>query len=359
MTAGGQPQTEAYTAAGITLHEWIEQGILVADDASLYIHRMQWQTDTGPRSTIGVIGALALPPDPSAVDVGPADAPSPADVLPHEHTTPKASTDRLELMRSTGANLSPIWVLTPATGFADLLIAATTAPPDAQFTATDGVAHDLWVVSDADRCATIADALTNHPVVVADGHHRLHTAQRYRQELEASGATVGQANRILALVTELVDDSVEVHGIHRLVPQWPGDGNPAQDMAGLFDLEEVDHDEPLVQHLEGAGGMGLITATGRWLARRRPDSTNADVDSQLLASAFDAIGVTGVVFHHDEHFVTEMVRSRHASAAVLVRPPTVDQILAVAHGGERMPPKSTFFAPKPCTGLVLRLINAP
>jgi uncharacterized protein (DUF1015 family) len=36
---------------------------------------------------------------------------------------------------------------------------------------------------------------------------------------------------------------------------------------------------------------------------------------------------------------------------------SVDQILAIAHGGERMPPKSTFFHPKPRTGLVLRLLD--
>ncbi len=37
-----------------------------------------------------------------------------------------------------------------------------------------------------------------------------------------------------------------------------------------------------------------------------------------------------------------------------MRPATVAQIEAIAHGGERMPPKTTFFAPKPATGMVFR-----
>ncbi|MGH9105227.1 MAG: DUF1015 domain-containing protein, partial [Acidimicrobiales bacterium] len=47
-------------------------------------------------------------------------------------------------------------------------------------------------------------------------------------------------------------------------------------------------------------------------------------------------------------------RSGTADAAVLCRPPRVQQVAATAHGGKRMPPKTTFFWPKPRTGLVLR-----
>ena len=38
----------------------------------------------------------------------------------------------------------------------------------------------------------------------------------------------------------------------------------------------------------------------------------------------------------------------------LLRPATVAQIQANAHSGERMPPKTTFFHPKPKTGIVFR-----
>ena len=44
-------------------------------------------------------------------------------------------------------------------------------------------------------------------------------------------------------------------------------------------------------------------------------------------------------------------------AGVLLRPATVAQIEATAHGGERMPPKTTFFHPKPKTGLVFRSLG--
>ena len=61
------------------------------------------------RDLVGVVGGLEV------VDEGAGG------VLPHERTTPKASTDRLDLTRATDANLSPIWGLSLATGLTELL----------------------------------------------------------------------------------------------------------------------------------------------------------------------------------------------------------------------------------------------
>ena len=55
--------------------------------------------------------------------------------------------------------------------------------------------------------------------------------------------------------------------------------------------------------------------------------------------------------------VRAAVASGAAQAGVLLRPATVAQIEATAHGGERMPPKTTFFHPKPKTGLVFRSLG--
>ncbi len=77
-----------------------------------YGYRMRFADPAGgPRQTLGVIGALELEPPGTGI-------------LPHEETTPKAKTDRLELLRATSANLSPIWGLAPVSGLSSLLHAA-------------------------------------------------------------------------------------------------------------------------------------------------------------------------------------------------------------------------------------------
>ena len=46
-----------------------------------------------------------------------------------------------------------------------------------------------------------------------------------------------------------------------------------------------------------------------------------------------------------------------ADAGVLLRPVTVAQIQQVADARDRMPPKTTFFCPKPRTGIVFRSLE--
>ena len=101
---------DPYAGAARTFRGWIADGTLTVDTPSLYLYRMTFTDEAGtPHHTLGVLGALGLEP------------PGEGDVLPHEHTTPKAKSDRLQLMRATEANLSPVWGLSLASGLSKLL----------------------------------------------------------------------------------------------------------------------------------------------------------------------------------------------------------------------------------------------
>src|SRR5205807_7342604 len=89
---------DRYGKARHLLDAWRDGGVLHRDPAPrFYGYRMAYTDPAGDRrQTVGVIGALGL------------EAPGQG-ILPHEETTPKAKTDRLELLRATRCNLSPIW----------------------------------------------------------------------------------------------------------------------------------------------------------------------------------------------------------------------------------------------------------
>ena len=82
-----------------------------------------------------------------------------------------------------------------------------------------------------------------------------------------------------------------------------------------------------------------------------------DLDSSRLDVALAALPAHELTFQHGWDRVTDFVTTGDADAAVLLRPATVEQIAAISHGGERMPPKTTFFYPKPATGLVFRSLD--
>jgi uncharacterized protein (DUF1015 family) len=103
-----------------------------------------------------------------------------------------------------------------------------------------------------------------------------------------------------------------------------------------------------------------VSREGTWLLRPRPDVVDAaemDLDSSRLDVALAETPAATVRYQHGWANVVAAVESGDAGAGVLLRPATVAQIADVARRRERMPPKTTFFTPKPGTGMVFRSLD--
>jgi uncharacterized protein (DUF1015 family) len=336
-----------YETARQLLAEWLADGTLVTDERpSFTVYRMSATDDAGiERHTTGVIGALELRPPGT-------------DILPHEHTTKKAKSDRLDLLRSCRANLSAIWGLSLAKGLTDLL--PVDGPPLADVLDDDGVRHTIWQVDDPAACAAIAAAVAEQPIVVADGHHRYETSLAYQGERQAADGDAGLAGATMAYVVELVEDELTVHAIHRLLAGLPEGTDLVAALAPWFtDAGPPPADQPVTTAMVDHGCLTLVLPDREVLLRPRPEALAEarDLDSSRLDVALAALPDHDLTFQHGVEHVRAAVRSGAAQAGVLLRPATVAQIEATAHGGERMPPKTTFFHPKPKTGLVFRSLG--
>ncbi len=337
---------DRYTVARDLLAAWRRDGVLVTDDRPTFtVYRLAYTDDAGvARHTTGVVGALEL-------------APPGTDILPHEHTTPKARSDRLDLMRATRANTSAIWGLSLAKGLTDLLPTGT--EPTATVDDGEGVVHSVWVVDDPATCAAVAEAVAEVPVVIADGHHRYETSLAYLDERRAAGDP-GAATATLAYLVELVEDELTVRAIHRLIDGLPAGFDLVAALAPWFEpAGPPPAGVPVTAAMDRAGALCAVTPAGEVLLRPRPEALAdaRDLDSVRLDVALAALPPHSLRFQHGADNVRAAVAAGEAEAGVLLRPATVAQIEATAHGGERMPPKTTFFHPKLKTGLVFRDVS--
>jgi uncharacterized protein (DUF1015 family) len=346
-----QEPGDRYQRAARRLQEWQRDGVLEADPPRLYLYRMAFTGDNGEaRVTTGVVGALALSP------------PGQGDVLPHERTMPKPRGDRLELLRATRANLDPVWVLSMAPGLTDLLALGDT-PSTVGCIDDDGVEHCLVPLPD-DVAARVSETVGSAPVVIADGHHRYETALAFSEEHAG-------ADRIMALVVELAPTQLCVRPIHRLLLGAGPDlrGRLAQ-VATLFPAGPNTPEalRALLARMDDEGAMGLVDGDGLALLTLRLDVLGAelerlpaplrDVDSARLEVALGSVGPPEALdFHADSAVVAAEVAKGTADAGVFLRPVSVSQIQAVAAAGERMPEKTTYFSPKPLTGMVFRPVD--
>lgn len=331
---------DRYRVAAALLAAWVEKGVLAADPRpAFYPYRMT--TPDGHAST-GVVGALAVDAD---------------DVLPHEQTLPKPRSDRLDLLRATGANLSPIWGLSLAAGLSAVVDPAG-APAGDAFD-DDGVRHQLWVADDPDLVSAVATAVASAPVVVADGHHRYETARAYRKEVRAAnGDRAGPHDAVMALVVELAEDQLAVGPIHRTLAGLPEGFDLPAAFGRWFDLLRAgEASDRVVGALGGSQSLALVTPAGAWLLTPHDELAEAagdTLDSALVDRVLAELPPHESTHRHGWPEAYDAVRRGEAQAAVLLRPVTVAQIADYAAARRRMPPKTTYFSPKPRTGMVFR-----
>jgi hypothetical protein len=158
-----------------------------------------------------------------------------------------------------------------------------------------------------------------------------------------------------------------VRPIHRLLLGLDGiDVRTA--LTGAFTVLDAGANTPegvveLRARMQDEDALGLIDRSGLALLRPTHEVTDApemlrDVDSvRFDASVRPALPDATVTFRSDAAAVAALVEKGTADAAVLLRPVTVAQIRAAAFAGVRMPEKTTFFSPKPRTGMVFRSLD--
>jgi hypothetical protein len=195
----------------------------------------------------------------------------------------------------------------------------------------------------------IAGWFVDTPILVADGHHRYTTALRYRDEMHAEHGP-GPWDRVLALVVDATAEHLPVLPFHRL--QLTGAApTGGTEIASLSKALEVVSDDPPVVATVTRGSDGprysVIHLKGappavQALHDERLQGSTAPGDLAFTPSADDAVAA---------------VASGRAVAAWLLPPTTPQRIREVVERGERLPQKSTYFWPKPRTGMVMMPVD--
>lgn len=339
------PPSDAYANASHLLQSWIENDVLQRDDEpSLTLYRTSFTDETGKsRNIVGVIGSLEV------VDEGAGG------VLPHEQTTPKAKTDRLDLTRATDANLSPVWGLSTKVGLSALL--SEPGEPVGSVVDAEGVIHSVERVVDKSRIEAICAAVSSSPVVIADGHHRYAISRTFRDEVRARTQSKDTgAELTLTYINELVEEQLSVAAIHRFYNGASAD-NLRKALTQFYTFEAATSvDDNILQEMNKRGSLVFIDdrMSVSWMTPKVGvfDSIR-ELDSARLEYALAGVDHT-VGYQHGATEVQELVASGRATAAILIRPVSVAEIRRTADEGLLMPPKSTFFTPKLRTGLVMR-----
>ncbi len=351
------PGLDPYREAAQQLERWRAEGTLVREtEPAAYVLRTSGPFPDGAvRARTGVFLAVAAEPF------------SRGRIRPHERTHAGPKEDRRRLTHATGCNLSPVFLLAPdgSGELVDALTRATSVEPWARAAAL-GSTHEVWIVTGA-AGQRIAAAAGREPVYVADGHHRFETAVLFRDE--APDAWRAGAARTLSHVVSFRDPGLEILPTHRLVAGAPVAADALLAAAAPYFGEAPPHAAPAITVvLSGGREIPLVVRPGADLSPARDLPAHPAVRGLAVAIA-DAVAV-GLVgrallgrvpelrYTADAAEAREEARAGRCAFALLLPPTRLEEVRQVADAGQIMPPKSTYFAPKVPTGVVLRPLDA-
>ncbi|HKQ33774.1 MAG TPA: DUF1015 domain-containing protein [Nitrospiraceae bacterium] len=382
---GDGPAHNRYTRAASTLRDWLKSGALKRDaQPTLYYHTIEYTPPYAPsgsptKTLKGILAAVKL----EALDSG--------HIYPHENTRSAAKTDRLNLLEACKSNFSPIWSLysDPQGAVMSLLEEAVKGKPASiDFRDDVGFRQQLWAVTDPAVLKHAVDALGNKPLFIADGHHRYETALNYQKlRRQQAGSPTGQHpyDGVLMLLTALEDPGLTVLPTHRVTTTVLPSYDRVQSMLGpTFDLQEFPF-TAATQTATRAKFIESMRTTGQTLpvfglalkgdsryvtlslkpAHRPPPQ--ASPRAKLDVSLLQQLVVTtlcpsqeeqeAILYTKDDHEALDWVAKGTGTGALLLNATKVSEVQAVATAGERMPHKSTYFFPKPLTGLVINVME--
>lgn len=382
-TAEDSDDDNKYLRASKFISDWVNNDVLIKEkNSSYYVYQQCFSLEDGKQFIrTGFIGLVKLEDYGSGV------------VLAHENTLSKPKADRFNLMTACKANISPIYVL-----FDDsekhvvsiLQKIVSERNPNVDIVGLGGIREKLWVVSDENLILAITDFMAQKKLYIADGHHRYDTALNYRNK--AAGDNENHTgdesyNYTMMLMVEIDDPGLLVLPTHRAIK-----GLNSFDMESVLKAAKEDF-EVSVTDFKSDSLEERANEIGKVLESTQPASfvlcdNNASyvhfklkdfsvmdkvypdrhmsyrtldvcILHKLLLEKLLGIGdaqLASQQYITYTHNILEGLRwlgTDMADMLFFMSATSVVQIRDCSLAGEKMPQKSTYFFPKPPTGLVI------
>ena len=361
--------SDRYAETAGRFEEWLRDGVLRRDDEpGYYLMRHGFSLGGGRRSRLGLIACVGI------------EDYETRQVLPHEFTEAPAIRDRVKLMESVSANISPIMSLYRDAGneLAPLFQRVMAGAPEVDAQDEFGSDATMWRIADPADVATIANFFDSRPVFLADGHHRYEASRNYQTDRHADG-TDGPArahNYVMMTLIAFDDPGLVVLPYHRNLSglsEMQLERVKAR-LSEVFESEFLGHlsAEEVVAIVEERGRSGRVMAAlgpeGPDLLTLRPSAIGDDwgamavseawvLEEQILRAELGDATLQHLGFLHDHDEAASGVASGSLQMAFLMKPFPMDAFEDIVGQGQRLPRKSTFFYPKLPTGLVINRID--
>lgn len=327
-------------------HQFLEEEILMREEnAAYYIYR---QIKNGHPFT-GIIAAISV-----------------KDYLEgrvkvHEQTLSKREETFVKYLDITQINAEPVLLMAKNnTAIEDIFEKYLDSRPEYDFTTTNKVRHQLWVINQHDDIKKITDAYGSMDAVyIADGHHRSSSSAKLYEKCKNPQMTGGEPwNYCLAYILD--ETNVRIYEFNRIVKDLNG-----HEEAAFLDLIRKSfylNEAPGNYRPMGKGEFSMYL-NKQWYSLNLKHASS-ELDAQILSDKIlgPILGITDLRRDKRISFMEgprgldglkHAVDKNKDGVGFGLFPVTINELKSIADSGKSMPPKSTWVEPKLRSGLIV------
>ncbi|WP_028264537.1 DUF1015 domain-containing protein [Atopobium fossor] len=352
--------SKVYAKASDLLGQRLLDSTLLADPTDCFY---AWRLSTREHSQLGIVGAVSVSDYLNGT------------IKQHEAIRPKKLYDRVEHMKATAVQASPVLMMHPANPTLSLIVnASIAANPLYDFMDTAGIHHRIWRIARPDAVAALCALYERIPTAyIADGHHRAAAAVKVAQTASIDSSRAAASNQFLAVLFNAEDLTTLPY--HRLIH----DTNTMSSTTLIKKIMEAgiavtpvvsDASESATPPQYAQDQHVRMFVDNTWYDLNLGTLTNTQKDTGIAADLLQryilapVLGIEDPTNNARISFIggtastTELQEAAQTAAGVIFSPAAVrtQQIMEIADANKLMPPKSTWFEPKLLSGLFIRQI---
>ena len=320
---------------------------------SFYIYKIS----TGNHSQVGIVGTAKL----SAYDN--------LHIRGHEEIFLERAQNRLKQMDNLNAQIGPIYVIHPDNDkLSSLVNSELTKEPIYSFKALDDCKHEMWIVDDKQKVIQICDLFnTINRIYIADGHHRMEALSKLSQFKKHQNINhTGDETYNYFMVAIFPQSQARLLDYNRLIKDLYGYSSKdfIKELKKKFNVEK--QSSPFKPSKAQTFGMYL---ENNWysLELKEPPQENLfhiiNLDINLLHYYLlePTLGIGDPRYDNRIDFlagfhgleeIENKVNSGEAKIGFSLYATQMENVISFADKKLNMPPKSTWFDPKPLDGLL-------
>lgn len=282
----------------------------------------------------------------------------------HEKTLLEKQKDRTEHIDALDANTGPIFLTYSSNDkIKNLILDLKKADPEIEFTSPDGVRHSIWTIRDQEIIKTLVNEFGKiENFYIADGHHRSASAVQVAKKRRLENPNYKGDEEFNYFLGMLVDkDEIQIYDYNRVVKDLNGlsEEEFLEKLKEEFNLEKLDKIYKPGKKGEFTLFLGPCHYKMTYKNKRQGLVENLDV-SILQDLVLDKIlGIKDprndkrIDFVGGIRGLEELERrvNNDMALAFALYPTSLDELIQIADENRNMPPKSTWFEPKPRSGL--------